>query len=302
MGALHRAGRKALVLQGGGALGCLPGRRVRGAEPAEGPATALGGRRLDRRHQRGADRRQRPGKRVERLREFWELVSSGPSQRLPELDGRPRHAEPVERQPALPCSAFPASSSRAFRRRLLHGRRGAAAELLRHRAAEADARTPGRLRPHQRARGAPERRRGQRAQRQLDLLRQHACRRSGPSTSWPAARCRPGFAPVEVDGEPYWDGGIVSNTPLQYVLDNHPRSEPLVVLAGRPVQRARRDADDHVRGARAAEGHHLFEPHPHEHRCAGRQREPAAGHRRPDRQAAGRAAQRRRACRRCVRS
>jgi NTE family protein len=29
----------------------------------------------------------------------------------------------------------------------------------------------------------------------------------------------PAFAPVEIDGEAYWDGGIVSNTPLQYVLD-----------------------------------------------------------------------------------
>ncbi|MCI9880392.1 patatin-like phospholipase family protein [Methylobacterium goesingense] len=29
----------------------------------------------------------------------------------------------------------------------------------------------------------------------------------------------PGFPPVTIDGESYWDGGIVSNTPLQYVLD-----------------------------------------------------------------------------------
>ena len=29
----------------------------------------------------------------------------------------------------------------------------------------------------------------------------------------------PGFAAVEIDGEHYWDGGLVSNTPLQYVLD-----------------------------------------------------------------------------------
>ena len=29
----------------------------------------------------------------------------------------------------------------------------------------------------------------------------------------------PGFAPVEIEGEQYWDGGLVSNTPLQYVLD-----------------------------------------------------------------------------------
>ena len=29
----------------------------------------------------------------------------------------------------------------------------------------------------------------------------------------------PAFAPVEIDGEHYWDGGLVSNTPLNYVLD-----------------------------------------------------------------------------------
>jgi len=33
----------------------------------------------------------------------------------------------------------------------------------------------------------------------------------------------PGFPPVEINGQFYWDGGIVSNTPLQYVLDQHPR-------------------------------------------------------------------------------
>src|SRR5262249_14648856 len=33
----------------------------------------------------------------------------------------------------------------------------------------------------------------------------------------------PGSPPIEVDGEFYWDGGLVSNTPLQYVLDYHPR-------------------------------------------------------------------------------
>lgn len=29
----------------------------------------------------------------------------------------------------------------------------------------------------------------------------------------------PGLPPIEIDGEWYWDGGLVSNTPLQYVLD-----------------------------------------------------------------------------------
>lgn len=38
----------------------------------------------------------------------------------------------------------------------------------------------------------------------------------------------PGFPPVEIDGEIYWDGGIVSNTPLWYVLDEDPRMNALI--------------------------------------------------------------------------
>ena len=37
----------------------------------------------------------------------------------------------------------------------------------------------------------------------------------------------PGFPAVEIDGEHYWDGGLVSNTPLQYVLDSIPRRSRL---------------------------------------------------------------------------
>jgi NTE family protein len=33
----------------------------------------------------------------------------------------------------------------------------------------------------------------------------------------------PGFPSVEIDGEFYWDGGLVSNTPLQQVLNHEPR-------------------------------------------------------------------------------
>ncbi len=36
-----------------------------------------------------------------------------------------------------------------------------------------------------------------------------------------------GFPAIEVDGESYWDGGLVSNTPLQYVLDDMPRRSRL---------------------------------------------------------------------------
>jgi NTE family protein len=37
----------------------------------------------------------------------------------------------------------------------------------------------------------------------------------------------PGFPPVEIDGEYYWDGGLFSNTPLEYVLDYSPRRSRL---------------------------------------------------------------------------
>ena len=37
----------------------------------------------------------------------------------------------------------------------------------------------------------------------------------------------PGFPATEIDGEYYWDGGIVSNTPLQWVLDNRPLRDTL---------------------------------------------------------------------------
>ena len=37
----------------------------------------------------------------------------------------------------------------------------------------------------------------------------------------------PGFAAVEIDGESYWDGGVVSNTPLEYIMDETPRRDTL---------------------------------------------------------------------------
>jgi NTE family protein len=37
----------------------------------------------------------------------------------------------------------------------------------------------------------------------------------------------PGFPPIEIDGEYYWDGGLYSNTPLEYVIDYSPRRSRL---------------------------------------------------------------------------
>jgi NTE family protein len=38
----------------------------------------------------------------------------------------------------------------------------------------------------------------------------------------------PAFGAVRIDGEPYWDGGIYSNTPIEAVLDDKPRRDSLI--------------------------------------------------------------------------
>jgi NTE family protein len=37
----------------------------------------------------------------------------------------------------------------------------------------------------------------------------------------------PGFPAIEIEGELYWDGGLVSNTPLEWVVDDEPRRDIL---------------------------------------------------------------------------
>ncbi len=53
--------------------------------------------------------------------------------------------------------------------------------------------------------------------------------RIGPQHVMASGALPPAFAPVEIDGAHYWDGGIVSNTPLWYVLDDSPRLRALIV-------------------------------------------------------------------------
>jgi len=51
--------------------------------------------------------------------------------------------------------------------------------------------------------------------------------RIGPEHVIASGSLPPGFPASEIDGEYYWDGGIVSNTPLQWVLDSRPRRDTL---------------------------------------------------------------------------
>ena len=51
----------------------------------------------------------------------------------------------------------------------------------------------------------------------------------GPEHIMASGALPPGFPPVAIDGQLYWDGGLVSNTPLQYVLDGGgPRTDMCV--------------------------------------------------------------------------
>ncbi len=53
--------------------------------------------------------------------------------------------------------------------------------------------------------------------------------RIGPEHIMASGALPPGFPPIEIDGEFYWDGGLVSNTPLQYVIDEEKRRD-LIIL------------------------------------------------------------------------
>lgn len=52
-------------------------------------------------------------------------------------------------------------------------------------------------------------------------------RRLRPEHFMASGALPPGFPAVEIDGEYYWDGGMVSNTPLSRVLSSEPRRDTL---------------------------------------------------------------------------
>ena len=54
-------------------------------------------------------------------------------------------------------------------------------------------------------------------------------RRIGPEHIMASAALPPGFPPIEIDGEHYWDGGVLSNTPLEHLFDEH-RDENMLVF------------------------------------------------------------------------
>jgi NTE family protein len=50
----------------------------------------------------------------------------------------------------------------------------------------------------------------------------------GPEHIMASGALPPGFPSIEIDGEHFWDGGIASNTPLDYVLDTETKRDLLI--------------------------------------------------------------------------
>jgi NTE family protein len=51
----------------------------------------------------------------------------------------------------------------------------------------------------------------------------------GPEHVMASGALPPGFPAEEIDGEYYWDGGVVSNSPLMYVWDERPLTSALIL-------------------------------------------------------------------------
>jgi NTE family protein len=49
----------------------------------------------------------------------------------------------------------------------------------------------------------------------------------GPEHVMASGSLPPGFCAIEIEGEHYWDGGLISNTPLQWVFDGEQRQDTL---------------------------------------------------------------------------
>jgi NTE family protein len=222
-----RTAPKALVLQGGGALGAYQAgvyeavsgtpyqpHWIAGVSIGAINAALIAGNPLERR--------------VERLREFWQLVSSAPAQRMPTWMGDAT----VLKQWSATMAVFAGIPGFFTPRPASDFLLGGASQVLSYYDTAPLKQTLERLVDFDRINsgevrfsvGAVNVRTGN------SIYFDNRVQRIGPEHIMASGALPPGFPPVHIDGEDYWDGGLVSNTPLQYVLDTHPGTQPLAVL------------------------------------------------------------------------
>jgi NTE family protein len=230
----------ALVLQGGGALGAYQGGVVEGLQAADLEPDWVAGISI------GALNTaliagNPPETRVQRLREFWQTICQ-PSPYLPPLEWAQaliEQASPTQRQAFSAFEAWRAvceGQSGFFRPRglspWLGGDQGiehasfydtAALKQTLERFVDFDRVNHGPMRVSV---GAVNVRNGNFIY--FDNTAGPGKRALRAEHFMASGALPPGFPAVEIDGEFYWDGGLVSNTPLAHVLESEPRQDTLV--------------------------------------------------------------------------
>jgi NTE family protein len=229
--------RRVLVLQGGGALGAYQGGvyealAQEGLRPDWVAGISIGAINA------ALIAGNPPERRVERLREFWELVSSNLTPTLPNfMDGG---REAINEMSAMVTALFGAPGFFKPRNPMMPllgavpglgaftGADAAAAISLYdtsplkatlERLIDFDLLNSGKVRLTV---GAVNVLSGN------SVIFDSAERRIGPEHIMASGALPPGLPPVMVDGEPYWDGGLVSNTPLEFVLDQEEEQDLIV--------------------------------------------------------------------------
>ena len=81
-----------------------------------------------------------------------------------------------------------------------------------------------------------------------------------PSHIMASGALPPAFPAVRIDGELYWDGGILSNTPAERIFEDRPRRNSLI-FAVHLWHPDRRGAGDHLADPAPHQGYSIFEPH-----------------------------------------
>jgi NTE family protein len=221
------AAAKALVLQGGGALGAYQAGVYEGLMEHDSQLDWVAGVSI------GAINAaiiagNAPGKRVAKLAEFWQLLSSGPGQSMPVSWGDRAAMNQWSAASAM-WMGIPGFFKPRMDPSLLLG---GAAPVLSYYDTSPLKSTLERLVDFDRINsretrlsvGAVDVRSGN------SIYFDNSTHKIRVEHIMASGALPPGFPPVHVDGQDYWDGGLVSNTPLQYVLDMHPRAQRLVVL------------------------------------------------------------------------
>ncbi|MEY9800280.1 putative acylesterase/phospholipase RssA [Bradyrhizobium ottawaense] len=100
-------------------------------------------------------------------------------------------------------------------------------------------------------------------------------RRLGAKHFMASGALPPGFPAVEIDGEHYWDGGVVSNTPLSRVLSGEPRDTLTFQIDLWSAMGSR--SPRHDGSVEPAERHSIFQPDARHYRSHDADAENASG-------------------------